>query len=55
LVDDNQRKVIAKITSVREKHFIEIGGGSKVQVDDIENIVALSKQIVEITKGFLTE
>ena len=55
LVDDNQRKVIAKITSVREKHFIEIGGSSKVQVDDIENIVALSKQIVEITKGFLAE
>jgi hypothetical protein len=55
LVDDNQRKVIAKITSVREKHFIEIGGSSKVQVDDIENIVALSKQIVEITKGFLAD
>jgi hypothetical protein len=56
LVDDNQRKLIAKITSSRDKHFIEIGGnGNKIAVDDLESIVALNKQIVEITKGYLSE
>jgi len=56
LVDDNQRKLIAKITSVKDKHFIEIGGsGIKVQVDELENIVALSKQILDITKGCFAE
>jgi hypothetical protein len=56
LVDDNQRKLIAKITSVKDKHFIEVGGsGIKVQVDELENIVALSKQILDITKGCFAE
>lgn len=56
LVDDNQRKLIAKITSNRDKHFIEIGGnGNKIPVDDLACIVALNKQIVEITKGYLSE
>lgn len=56
LVDDNQRKLIAKITSNREKYFIEIGGnGNKIPVDDLACVVALNKQIVEITKGYLTE
>ena len=56
VVDENQRKLIAKITSVKDKHFIEIGGsGIKVQVDDIENIVALSKNILDVTKGYFTE
>jgi hypothetical protein len=56
LVDDNQRKMIAKITSNRDKYFIEIGGdGTKIPADNIENIVALNKRIVELAKGFLTE
>lgn len=56
LVDDNQRKLIAKITSNRDKHFIEIGGnGNKIPVDDLACLVALNKQIVEITKGYLSE
>jgi hypothetical protein len=56
LVDDNQRKLIAKITSVRDKHFIEIGGnGTKFPVDGIESIVALNKLIIEITKGYLLD
>jgi hypothetical protein len=56
LVDDNQRKLIAKITSNRDKHFIEIGGnGNKIPVDDLACIVALNKQIVEITRGYLSE
>jgi hypothetical protein len=56
LVDDNQRKLIAKITSNRDKHFIEVGGnGNKIPVDDISCIVALNKQLVEITKGYLVD
>lgn len=54
LVDDNQRKIIAKITSSKEKHFLEIGGsGTKIPADDIDNIVAMSKQITEIAKDYL--
>jgi hypothetical protein len=56
LVDDNQRKVIAKITSTKNKHFLELAGSSdKHPADNLENIVALSKRIVEIAKGFLVE
>lgn len=55
LVDDNQRKIIAKITSNKDKHFIEIGGsGTKIPADDIENIVSMSKQLAEIAKELLT-
>jgi len=56
IVDDNQRKLIAKITSNKDKYFIEIGGsGNKIPVDDLASIVALNKQILDITKGFLSE
>jgi hypothetical protein len=55
LVDDNQRKLIAKITSSKDKYFIEVGGNNKLPVDDLSCVVALSKQIVEITKGYLAE
>ncbi len=55
LVDDNQRKLIAKITSNKDRYFIEVGGNDKLPVDDLSCIVALSKQIVEITKGYLAE
>jgi hypothetical protein len=55
LVDDNQRKLIAKITSSKDKYFIEVGGNNKLPVDDLSCIVALSKQIVDITKGYLAE
>ena len=55
LVDDNQRKLIAKITSSKDKYFIEVGGSNKLPVDDLSCIVALNKQIVDITKGYLAE
>ena len=56
LVDDNQRKVIAKITSSKNKHFLELAGSNdKHPADNIEKIVALSKRISEIAKGFLVE
>jgi hypothetical protein len=55
LVDDNQRKIIAKITSNKDKHFLELGGnGKKIPADDLENIVAMSKQISEIAKEYLS-
>jgi hypothetical protein len=55
LVDDNQRKLIAKVTSSKDKYFIEVDGKDKIPVDDLSCIVALSKQIGEITKGYLAE
>lgn len=57
LVDDNQRKVIAKITSSRNKHFLEITGygDKKYQVDDLENIVSLNKEIVSAARSFLID
>jgi hypothetical protein len=56
IVDDNQRKLIAKITSNRDKHFIEVAGnGQKMPIDDISCIVALNKQLIEITKGYLLD
>lgn len=57
LVDDNQRKVIAKITSSKNKHFLELAGnsGARHQVDDLENIVKLNKEIVAVAKAYLIE
>jgi hypothetical protein len=57
LVDDNQRKMIAKITSNRGKHFIEItgNGDQKIQIDGLESVVAHSKSIVEAAKSFLLD
>jgi hypothetical protein len=56
LVDDNQRKVIAKITSTRGKHFLEITGYSdKYPVDKLENIVSLNKEIVSVARSFLMD
>jgi hypothetical protein len=56
IIDDNQRKLIAKITSSKDKYFIEIGGnGIKIPVDDLASIVALNKQILDVTKVFLSE
>lgn len=52
LVDDNNKKLIAKITSSRNKYYIELNG-TKYDADNIENIVALKKQITDITQQFL--
>ncbi len=53
LVDDNNKKIIAKITSSRNKYFIEINN-SKYDVTGIESIVALKKQLLEITQQYFT-
>ena len=57
LVDDNQRKMIAKITSAKGKYFLEItgNGDKKIQIDGLESVVALSKPILEIARSFFTE
>jgi len=55
LIDDNQRKTIAKITSNRGKYFCEIDGGEKTPADNLESIVSQSKQIIEAAKRYLSE
>jgi len=52
LVDDNNKKLIAKITSLRNKYFIDVNGVKK-EVDGLQSIVALKKQLVDITQSFL--
>lgn len=47
LVDDNNKKMICKITSTKNKYFIEINGGQKIEVNGIDSIVALKKQLVD--------
>lgn len=53
LVDDNNKKLIAKITSSRNKYFIELNG-NKYDANNIESIVALKKQITEIAQQHFT-
>ena len=55
LIDDNQRKIIAKITSNKGKYFLEIDGNDKTSADNLESVVAQSKQIVEAAKKYLSE
>lgn len=52
LVDDNNKRIIGKITHARNKYSIEINGG-KYDVNGIESIVALKKQLIDITTQFL--
>lgn len=52
LVDDNNKKMVAKITSNRGKYSIEING-NKFDVNGLESIVALSKQLKDSASTFL--
>lgn len=52
LVDDNNKKMIAKITCSKSKYLIEING-LKYDANDIESIVAQKKQIIEIAQSYL--
>lgn len=52
LVDDNNKKMVAKITSNRGKYSIEING-NKFDVNGLESIVALSKQLKDSATAFL--
>jgi hypothetical protein len=49
LVDDNNKKLIAKITSSRNRYTIDLNG-NKFDANEIESIVALKKQIIEIAQ-----
>jgi hypothetical protein len=53
LVDDNNKKLIAKVTSTKNQYFIEIAG-TKYNVNGLESIVGLKKQLVEITQPFFS-
>lgn len=54
LVDDNQKKTIGRITSNRGKYSIELNGVSgKFDIDSIDSIVGLSKQIKDAALPFL--
>jgi hypothetical protein len=53
LVDDNQKKLIAKITSSRNKYLIELNG-NKYDANDIENIVAQKKILIDIATQHLS-
>lgn len=51
IVDDNNKKLICKILSSRNKYSIEING-IKHDITGIESIVALKKQLLETTLSF---
>lgn len=53
LVDDNNKKMIAKITTSRNKYSIEING-LKFDVNGLESIVALKKNLVEATQPYFS-
>lgn len=46
IVDDNNKKLIAKITNSKNKYFIEING-NKFDFNGLESIVALKRQLAE--------
>ena len=52
IVDDNNKKIIAKITNSRNKYSIDING-EKYDANNIENIVALKKPLIDITQSYL--
>lgn len=53
LIDDNNKKMIAKITSNRSKYAIEING-IKYDVNGLESIVALRKSLVDVTQPYFS-
>lgn len=54
LVDDNQKKTICRITSNRGKYSIELNSlNGKFDIDSIDSIVGLTKQIKEAAIPFL--
>lgn len=53
LVDDNNKKTIAKITSSKNKYAIEING-NKFDVNGLESIVALSKHLKDSATAYLS-
>ena len=51
LVDDNNKKIICKIISSKNKYFIELNG-LKYEVNGINSIVAIKKQLLDFTMQY---
>lgn len=51
LVDDNNKKLIAKITNSKNKYSIDING-NKYAVDGLDSIVLIKKQLIEVTQPY---
>jgi hypothetical protein len=51
LVDDNNKRIICKILQSKSNHMLEIGG-NKYDIQGLESIVALKKQLVDITQPY---
>lgn len=52
LMDDNNKKTIAKVTSSKNHYFIEVGG-NKVDASNIDKIVAIKKQLIDATQQYI--
>lgn len=55
LIDDNQRKILAKITSNKGKYYLEIDGNDKTSADNLASVVAQSKLIVDAARKYLVD
>ncbi|MEY2940455.1 MAG: hypothetical protein RJA67_140 [Bacteroidota bacterium] len=55
LVDDNNKKIICKITSSRGKYYLDLNGDKdeKFEVKGLESIVELKKDLINIASGLL--
>jgi hypothetical protein len=51
IVDDNNKKLIAKITSSKNKYSIEING-NKYDVNGIDSIIAIKKYLIDVTQQY---
>jgi len=54
VIDDNNQKLVAKITSSRGKYSIEVpGNGNKVEVQGLESVIKLKKYVEEAAAVYL--
>jgi hypothetical protein len=51
IVDDNNKKLIAKITSSKNKYSIEING-NKYDVNGIDSIITIKKYLIDVTQQY---
>ncbi len=55
IVDGNNQKLIAKITSNKNMYFLEVNGEKPVKVEGLESIVSLKKKIEDAAASYLVE
>jgi hypothetical protein len=54
LVDDNNKKIICKITSSRGKYYIDLNDSNdKTEVKGLESIIPLKKELINIATSLL--